>query len=150
MEKTMNCPYDKTPFIKEIYESDIEIDKCPQCRGIWLDPGELEEIQKTQEIDYSDRLEKHVNKDAVKYNKERQLKSNTINCPGCEILMEKHEHGHNSMIIVDICPSCHGLWLDEGELEALEIYYEKERINHPDMSRIQLLMAGFAHLSHRS
>jgi len=22
----------------------IEIDYCPQCRGVWLDPGELDEI----------------------------------------------------------------------------------------------------------
>jgi Zn-finger nucleic acid-binding protein len=22
----------------------IEIDRCPNCRGVWLDPGELDEL----------------------------------------------------------------------------------------------------------
>ncbi len=145
----MQCPYHEMEMVKEIYEAQIEIDKCPTCRGIWLDPGELESIQKTQEIDYSDKLKAGVNKDAMQYNRDRQLEAEPINCPSCATLMEKHEHNHNSLIVIDFCPSCKGIWLDEGELEALELYYERESLNHPDMTRLQLLMAGFMHLYHR-
>ena len=39
----MKCPIDQT----ELSMSDrqgIEIDYCPQCRGVWLDRGELDKI----------------------------------------------------------------------------------------------------------
>ena len=39
----MNCPVDGTELrISE--RQGIEIDYCPQCRGIWLDRGELDKM----------------------------------------------------------------------------------------------------------
>ena len=39
----MNCPIDGTEL--EITDRQgIEIDYCPQCRGVWLDRGELDKI----------------------------------------------------------------------------------------------------------
>ena len=39
----MNCPIDGTRL--EMSERNgIEIDYCPQCRGVWLDRGELDKI----------------------------------------------------------------------------------------------------------
>ena len=39
----MNCPNCKIPLIMSDRQG-IEIDYCPQCRGIWLDRGELDKI----------------------------------------------------------------------------------------------------------
>ena len=39
----MNCPNDNTPLAMT-ERSGIEIDYCPQCRGVWLDRGELDKI----------------------------------------------------------------------------------------------------------
>lgn len=39
----MNCPLCKTE-LKMSERSGIEIDYCPQCRGVWLDKGELDKI----------------------------------------------------------------------------------------------------------
>lgn len=33
----------------------IEIDYCPNCRGIWLDKGELDKIIERSNTHYSDR-----------------------------------------------------------------------------------------------
>lgn len=42
-EGAMNCPNDGTRL--EMSErSGIEIDYCPECRGVWLDRGELDKI----------------------------------------------------------------------------------------------------------
>lgn len=30
--------------IQQVRRHDIEIDMCPQCRGVWMDRGELEKI----------------------------------------------------------------------------------------------------------
>ena len=39
----MNCPICKVPLVMADKQG-IEIDYCPQCRGIWLDRGELEKL----------------------------------------------------------------------------------------------------------
>ncbi len=44
-EKVYDCPHDGTPMVKEILNDEIIIDRCPTCKGIWLDYGELEAIK---------------------------------------------------------------------------------------------------------
>jgi uncharacterized protein len=39
----MNCPVCKVPLAMSDRQG-IEIDYCPQCRGVWLDRGELDKI----------------------------------------------------------------------------------------------------------
>ncbi len=40
---TMNCPVCAVPLAMSDRQG-IEIDYCPQCRGVWLDRGELDKI----------------------------------------------------------------------------------------------------------
>ncbi len=40
----MQCPLCKTVHLTMAERSGIEIDYCPQCRGVWLDRGELDKI----------------------------------------------------------------------------------------------------------
>jgi Zn-finger nucleic acid-binding protein len=39
----MKCPIDDSPLSVSSREG-VEIDFCPQCRGVWLDRGELDKI----------------------------------------------------------------------------------------------------------
>ena len=39
----MNCPVDNTTLAMSERQG-VEIDYCPQCRGVWLDRGELDKI----------------------------------------------------------------------------------------------------------
>jgi len=39
----MQCPVDGT-VLQMTERSGIEIDYCPQCRGVWLDRGELDKM----------------------------------------------------------------------------------------------------------
>lgn len=39
----MLCPIDGTQLVMAD-RSGVEIDYCPQCRGVWLDRGELDKI----------------------------------------------------------------------------------------------------------
>ncbi|ARJ07615.1 hypothetical protein GCM10010988_40740 [Cnuibacter physcomitrellae] len=45
----MKCPIDSTELVIS-ERTGVEIDFCPQCRGVWLDRGELDKI-----IDRADR-----------------------------------------------------------------------------------------------
>ncbi|HAU79945.1 MAG TPA: hypothetical protein DCW96_04625, partial [Stenotrophomonas sp.] len=40
----MQCPVCKTQALQMSERQGIEIDYCPQCRGVWLDRGELDKI----------------------------------------------------------------------------------------------------------
>ena len=40
----MDCPVCKTERLSMMERQGIEIDYCPQCRGVWLDRGELDKI----------------------------------------------------------------------------------------------------------
>lgn len=40
----MKCPSCKDPVLVISERKGIEIDYCPECRGIWLDRGELDKI----------------------------------------------------------------------------------------------------------
>lgn len=39
----MNCPSDGTTLLMSERQG-VEIDYCPECRGVWLDRGELDKI----------------------------------------------------------------------------------------------------------
>jgi ribosomal protein L37AE/L43A len=43
-EETHGCPIDGQRLVKEIVLSVI-VDRCPTCRGVWLDGGELEQLR---------------------------------------------------------------------------------------------------------
>jgi Zn-finger nucleic acid-binding protein len=40
----MQCPVCKDAQLSMSSRENIEIDFCPQCRGVWLDRGELDKI----------------------------------------------------------------------------------------------------------
>ncbi len=94
----------------ETFGPNIIIDVCPKCKGIWLDKGELGKLLKDKEL--TNYLTKHIG---------TKSRSPMI-CPRCGNIMdiEKAEE-----IEVDVCLTCKGVWLDEGELEKLKETSEK-------------------------
>ena len=46
----MKCPQDGTTLVMS-ERSGVEIDYCPDCRGVWLDRGELDKIIERSERD---------------------------------------------------------------------------------------------------
>ena len=45
----MKCPVCKDVTLLMSEKKGIEIDYCPECRGIWLDRGELEKLMAKEE-----------------------------------------------------------------------------------------------------
>jgi Zn-finger nucleic acid-binding protein len=43
VDRDMKCPVDSIDLIMS-ERGGVEIDYCPQCRGVWLDRGELDKI----------------------------------------------------------------------------------------------------------
>jgi len=84
--KCPSCKEDKTLLMSE--RNGIEIDYCPECRGVWLDRGELDKIiaksieeqtstaqalprEKVQEVIYRDNDHKH--KDYYKHKRKKSF-----------------------------------------------------------------------------
>ena len=43
-EQVRKCPIDQADMGKEIILN-LVVDRCPSCRGVWLDGGELEQMK---------------------------------------------------------------------------------------------------------
>ncbi|MBT4792648.1 MAG: hypothetical protein HON90_13830 [Halobacteriovoraceae bacterium] len=119
----MNCPNCKTDslFTKE-YEL-IKIDQCKLCHGTWLDQGEICEIIKNRATDFSEaEIAKTVGL-AFSGIPTKELEQKR-NCPKCNKKLNTVNYTCDSGIIIDVCPSEHGMWLDKRELEQIQHYRE--------------------------
>lgn len=69
----MNCPVCKETKLLIADRNGIEIDYCPDCRGIWLDRGELDKIIERSQSEMPERRvqdyerKKHHDDDYHKY-----------------------------------------------------------------------------------
>jgi Zn-finger nucleic acid-binding protein len=43
-ELTMKCPHCPDAVLSMTDRQGVEVDYCPQCRGVWLDRGELDKL----------------------------------------------------------------------------------------------------------
>jgi uncharacterized protein len=50
----VQCPVDNTTLLMSARDG-VEIDYCPQCRGVWLDRGELDKLIERNDRDDDDR-----------------------------------------------------------------------------------------------
>ena len=56
----MKCPVCKDVTLLMSEKKGIEIDYCPECRGIWLDRGELEKLLAAEEKVVNRKEEKEI------------------------------------------------------------------------------------------
>lgn len=121
----MKCPRDATELRSEIYEANIEVDRCATCSGVFLDEGELQRIQTAVEKDHSRALDEPVDTVTEGIQARVNEELGPIACPKCGTLMDRRRYGLGSQTVIDGCLGCGGQWLDGGELEALEQMYER-------------------------
>lgn len=106
----MDCPVCKTAMIT-MELSDVEIDHCLDCGGIWLDSGELEML-----LDGSAKANQLLESFTEETNHSEKLRK----CPICLKRMIKVSVGDEKpVLLLDKCKKSHGLWFDSGELEAI-------------------------------
>ena len=107
----MNCPRCKIELKVEEYRG-IEVDRCPQCQGMWLDYGELDQLE--------DRV---LDKDELKGTLVYGAFRGDLPCPKCGKAMTGFRYRANNLEL-DLCEEGHGTWLDAGEekrvLELME------------------------------
>jgi len=110
----MNCPRCKEVTTKEQVKDlkvAFETENCPGCGGVWFDGGELSQIDKVIEPVYFE-----IRKIPCK-----TTQMEILLCPSCNNgqVLDKQLHPRDKYVVIDHCPSCKGIWLDKGELEAI-------------------------------
>jgi Zn-finger nucleic acid-binding protein len=119
----MDCPKCNTPLKSVTYEG-VEIDKCQQCSGAWLDDGEILKIIRTKEETFDPKLIKEtlaLGFTGVPKNEQQT----SARCPKCQAGMEAINYDYSSGIILDRCTEGHGLWFDGEELQKVQIVRER-------------------------
>ena len=84
--------------MKPLQAGAVELDRCTFCKGLWFDAGELEKV-----------LGKKL---AGMLGGELRARQ----CPHCKVNLYAVTLGD---VQVDVCTTCRGVFLDSGELKAL-------------------------------
>lgn len=106
----MKCPKCPDQEMTASTHEGIEVDRCPSCKGVWLDKGEASRILK-QDLGFSIDTGEHV--DIGKHQNHKPA-----HCPRCDRPMEALTG--KDKVTFDYCRTCKSTFLDAGELAALQ------------------------------
>lgn len=90
--------------------SEIELDQCLSCNGVWFDVKELDQYM----------AEKLIILDSPKVAEYKDLNKKEGICPRCNQAMNKKPAPKGAGFLIDVCEKCQGVWLDSSELDKLE------------------------------
>lgn len=101
----MKCPRCRQSSLQEefVKEKDLTVDRCPKCKGIWFDRGELSRL-------------------LAEAPGELQIPRNAVRlqsmCPRCDRPLYAF-HYPQTRVTVEMCKRCAGFWLDQGEFSQI-------------------------------
>src|SRR4029077_369673 len=120
-ESTNLCCVKCNSILDKALFQGLEVDLCPKCGGLWLDRGEITRAAKLPEAELA-RLR------GLLTGASGPPPVPTLNkapCPACTGSLSGVVLG---AVHVDYCGTCHGIFLDKGELEqAIEAVKERDR-----------------------
>lgn len=122
----MQCPRDGKQLEVRTVEG-VEVDACPSCDGVFLEAGELEAIEDAHHEHATTELPAEPDALTSAQDMARQARRAGAICPKCQMQMTPREYAYASQIVVDGCGSCGGAWLDVGELEKIENFFDRQR-----------------------
>ena len=103
-----------TELVKDTFQ-DITFYRCPKTNGMWFEPGDLDKIITLDKHHDVDNYKKHMPADGEDI-------ISSLECPHGHGKMIKLQSLQNPNVTLDMCPHCHGTWLDAGELQEIETY----------------------------
>lgn len=114
----MQCPKCKGDF-EQVKFNGIEIDRCLNCKGLWFDMMEKEDmllLNDAESVDVGSRVQ------GENYNAMRN-----IECPKCGVHMIPMVDKDQFHIQFESCATCYGTFFDAGEFTDLKDYTVVER-----------------------
>ncbi len=130
----MRCPNCDQSLRPCQYES-ATIHTCDGCHGEFIGAGELREIVNTREKSFSLEVLAAIENRAPSFGVPDGAKDRSLACPACDMAMDVLNYAADTAVIVDRCPSCGGVWLDDDELEHIQGILEQREDRAPDAIR---------------
>ena len=118
----MNCPR-CGKGMREMFQQGVMLDFCPNCKGLWMDGGEINYFVQDPEMVSAKLKEPLIGQELSE-----------LKCPRCQKHMVKGGL-IDASLEVDHCESCDGLWFDPGELAQLSKLSGKRKI--PDEKQME-------------
>lgn len=104
----MNCPKCRSGLVQKYYKGMIEVDSCPNCRGMWLD---INELDKLEDVVFDD--------DSHKGSLVHSQNGTDFPCPLCGLPMNEFQYRLYDLRLDYCAENGHGFWLDAGEDERV-------------------------------
>ena len=94
----------------ETHRSGPTVARCPSCRGAFVEHEALVTIENRTRTDRTGRAD---------FRRTFDPPTDAIACPSCQGETTRREWSIGTLVFVDVCVECRGVWLDSGELETL-------------------------------
>ena len=105
---TIKCPSCGTTMLVETHAG-VDVDRCPFCDALWFDATELDRhLQSNPTITAHPAWERTIPNQGI----------SGWSCPRCK--SQELESAGWSTLVLDRCPSCHGIFLDAAELKMVD------------------------------
>lgn len=91
---------------------DVPAHRCETCDGLWMQQTDLHRLEQAVDVTW---IELH-------HVPPPELQAELLTCPVCRPArhLAKLQSDRDSMVLLDVCDRCHGVWLDGGELRAIQ------------------------------
>lgn len=118
----LRCPACEIPLCGMTYEG-VTIQRCPDCGGCLVEDQRLRIIQDRRDRTWAAEDEGRLAAEVAASDR-----LGPVRCPRCLMPMKKTLAGKGEDVFhLDHCGPCGAVWLDRGELELLQVRWEKER-----------------------
>ncbi len=119
----LNCPKCQNILTTIDYEG-IEVETCTECKGEWLDAKELGHVVKVREERFDEQARRAIAESTTVQGVKLAGVDRGLKCPKCGGTTEAINYGGDTGIIIDRCAGCGGFWLDDTELEKVQMLVE--------------------------
>ena len=114
--KCLSCEGD----LRDLRLDVVHLEQCAHCGGLWLDRGELDSLVDAEDSDVR-WMDMDLWGEALGVGGSVSHRS----CPNGHGSLAALTYG-KSNIVVDVCPTCGGVWLDAGEFEKIVAYLDEQ------------------------
>ncbi len=130
-----DCPRCGAGGFRRLTISDVDLNQCEGCLGLWFDPGQYERTVTLLRQDGLAEDAATIEEDVASSAPSGVAPAHAYTpvhqpCPGCAAATLQVEptrfHFTNRFLVIDRCPACQGVWLDVGELRQLHKFLRAE------------------------
>lgn len=123
VDKNLRCVNGCGFLTPNQYEG-VDVNVCQQCKGVWLSFKNLNQIVNTESRAWTEQQRAEILQQIGKAGVPQEELDRHLDCPECGELMPATNYQYSSGIIINKCKHNHGVWLDSGELNKIQIYKE--------------------------